>query len=79
LNKFQNTKIKESIEDTWEDYLLGVPEGKKPDKTKFEVRNRVAQTLYEEETDEVKLEVEEHRQKMRHSGGMPERNKGLQR
>jgi len=45
--------------------LKGVPEGQKPEKTLFEIRNRLARELYEAETAAVKQEVEEHRQNMR--------------
>ncbi|KAF8502336.1 hypothetical protein F5888DRAFT_1800821 [Russula emetica] len=82
LNKFQSTKLKEKIEDTWKCYLNGVPEGVKPEKTKFEIQNKVAQTLYEEESDKVKGEVEEHHEKMRYNGSTPcviGQNKAFQR
>jgi len=43
--------------------LSEVPEGQKLEKTLFEIRNKLAQQLYEGETAEVKREVEEHRKK----------------
>jgi hypothetical protein len=64
LNKFQNTKLKPEIDDAWQEYLNEVPEGVKPEKTKFEIRNHVARKLFAAETATVKQEVEEHRQKM---------------
>lgn len=67
LNKFQDTRLKQDIESAWQDCIEQEPEGKKPKKTQFEVRNKVAKSLYEQETPEVKQEVEEHRQKMRES------------
>jgi len=39
----------------------------------------VVQRWYEEETDNVKLEVEEHHQKMRHSGSLQTQNRVLQK
>jgi hypothetical protein len=81
LNKFQDTKLKCNIEDAWKYYLYDA-KARKPEKTKFEIQNRVAQGLYEDETDDVKQEVEEHYQKMRHSRIMPDttdRNKVFQR
>lgn len=67
LNKFQHTKLKKKIEDAWRDYRKGVPNGEKPEKTLFEIRNKVARELYEEESTEVKREVENHRRIMRES------------
>lgn len=67
LNKFQDTKLKQNIEDAWQAYTQDVPEGEKPKKTLFEIRNKVAQSLYANETPEIKQEVEEHRQRMRDS------------
>jgi hypothetical protein len=70
LNKFQTDRLKEPIDDAWEDYIKGVPDGEAPKKTQFEVRNKVAQRLYEDETPEIKQEVEEHRQKMKEDGSI---------
>lgn len=67
LNKYQNTKLKQPIKDAWQEYLKGVPEGQKQEKTLFEIRNKLAQKLYNEESAEVKQEVEEHQKKMRES------------
>ena len=81
LNKFQDTKLKELIDDAWQEHLSEVPDAEKR-KTKFEIRNRVAQKMYEKETDEVKKEVEEHRLKMRDSSSdvdTVDRNKNFQR
>ncbi|KAI0245466.1 hypothetical protein BJV78DRAFT_1287779 [Lactifluus subvellereus] len=83
LNKFQNTKLKEKIDEAWETYLSEVPEGQKPEKMLFEIRNKLAQQLYEAETAEVRWEVEEHRQKMRNSetsddSDLAARNKSFQ-
>jgi hypothetical protein len=47
--------------------LKGVPKGQQPEKTLFEIRNRLARELYEVESAAVKQEVEEHRQSMRGS------------
>jgi hypothetical protein len=80
-NKFYSTKLKPKVEEVWEEYLNHVPEGQKPGKTLFEIRNQVVQKLYEEETDEVKQEVEEHRKKMKAgkaASDVTERNKELQ-
>jgi hypothetical protein len=82
LNKFQDTKLKQDIDDAWQDYIKEVPEGENPDKTQFEVRNKVARRLYEDETLEVKQEVEEHRQKMREKKSAPDivdRSRAFQR
>ena len=79
LNKFQETKLKDSIDLAWKYHLLQVADGDAPTKTKFEVWNSVAQRLYQQESDEVKQEVEEHHKNMRYSGDVPVRNKGLQR
>ena len=49
LNKFQYTKLKEKIDEAWQQYLSEVPEGQKPEKTLFEIRNKVAQRLYQAE------------------------------
>jgi hypothetical protein len=81
LNKFQETKLKNYIDDAWQEHLNEVPAGEKPTKTLFEVRNRVAQKMYEKETPQVKQEVEEHRLKMRDSPGAMDtvsRNKAFQ-
>lgn len=64
-NKFYDAKLKPKVEEAWNRYLSEVPEGQKPAKTLFEVRNRVVRELYENETDEVKQEVEEHRKRMK--------------
>jgi hypothetical protein len=82
LNKFQNTKLKGKIDNAWQEYLSEVPEGKKPKKTKFEIRNKLAQKLYAAETDVVKAEVEEHRKTMKNNKEMldlVERNGSFQR
>ncbi|KAH9955191.1 hypothetical protein BGW80DRAFT_1566314 [Lactifluus volemus] len=81
LNKFQNTKLKEKIDKAWQQYLSEVPEGQKPEKTLFEIRNKLAQQLYEAETAEVKREVEEHRKSMRvnkEASDLAERNRSFQ-
>jgi hypothetical protein len=64
-NKFYNTKLRPKVEEAWNEYLKQVPEGQKPKKTLFEIRNQVVRELYENETDEVKQEVEEHRKQMK--------------
>lgn len=61
LKLFQNTKLKEKIDKAWREYLSSVPEGQKPKKTLFEIRNKVAQESYKAETPEVKRQVEEYR------------------
>jgi hypothetical protein len=62
--------------------LKGVPEGEKPQKTLFEIRNKLAQKLYASETAAVKEEVEEHRKYMMSGGKQTsdvlERNKIFQ-
>ncbi|KIL55029.1 hypothetical protein M378DRAFT_18307 [Amanita muscaria Koide BX008] len=82
LNKFQHTKLKEKIDEAWQKYLSEVPEGQKPEKSLFEIRNKLAQTLYEAETAEVRQEVEEHRKNMRSSNEVTSdvaaRNKSFQ-
>lgn len=83
LNKFQNTKLKEKIDETWQQYLSEVPEGQKPEKTLFEIRNKLARQMYEAETDEVKQEVEEHRKRMKannepEASDLAERNRSFQ-
>lgn len=65
LNKYQHTKLKPKIDNAWKEYLEGVPEDKKPEKTLFEIRNKLVQKLYEEESDKVKQEVEAHRNIMK--------------
>jgi hypothetical protein len=65
LNKFQHTKLKDKIDDAWQQHLSEVPEGEKSEKTLFEIRNKLAQKLYAAETAEVKEEVEGHRKAMR--------------
>jgi hypothetical protein len=83
LNKFQDSKLKPNIEEAWQQYLSGVPEGEKPKITQFEIQNNIARKLYEKETPEVKQEVQEHRLKMRDAGTMDtstiDRNKSFQR
>ena len=82
LNMFQHTKLKGKIDAAWTQYLGKVPEGQKPQKTLFEIRNKVAQQLYQAETAEVKQEVEEHRKKMaanKEVSDVSERNASLQR
>jgi hypothetical protein len=64
LNLYHDSKLRAEIDDAWEEYLVEVPEGEKPKKTKFEVQNYVARKLFEVETTTVKKEVEEHRQNM---------------
>jgi len=54
LNKFQNTKLKEKIDEAWQQYLSEVPEGQKLQKMLFKIWNRLAQELYKAETAEVK-------------------------
>jgi hypothetical protein len=79
LNKFQDTKLKQPIEDAWQVYLGKVPEGKKPEKTLFEIRNNVAKSQYEKETLEILEEVEEHRHKMRDNKSSLSRSQAFQR
>lgn len=82
LNKFQHTKLKEKIDEAWQRYLSEVPEGQKPKKTLFEIRNKLAQQLYKAETAEVKHEVEEHRKIMRankEASDFSEGNRSFQR
>jgi hypothetical protein len=82
LNKFQHTRLKEKVDKAWEQYLSEVPEGQKPEKTLFEIRNKLAQQLYEAETAEVKQEVEEYRKSMRVNKevtDLTERNRSFQR
>jgi hypothetical protein len=81
LNKFQNTTLKEKINDAWQQYLSEVPEGQKPEKTLFEIRNKLAQQLYEAETAEVKWEVEDHCKSMKidkEVSDLTERNRSFQ-
>jgi hypothetical protein len=42
-------KLKEKIDEAWQQYLSEVPEGQKPKKTLFEIRNKLAQQLYKAE------------------------------
>jgi hypothetical protein len=79
LNLFQDTKLKASIEDAWKHHTLELPKGGKSAKTRFEIRNRVAQKLYQKETDDVKQKVEEHRLNMRSIGDVTSRNQTFQR
>jgi ketol-acid reductoisomerase len=81
LNKYRDLKLKPMIKNAWHDYLKDIPEGEQPKKMLFEVRNKLAQKLYEEETDEVKQEVEEHRLKMRDvcTPDVDDQNKAFQR
>ena len=80
LNLFQHTTLKEKIDDAWQQYLHKVPKGKKPEKTLFEIRNKLTQKLYAAETDAIKQEVEEHRKKMKDNNDMSpdDRNKSFQ-
>ena len=80
LNKFQYTKLKEKIDEAWQQYLSEVPEGQKSEKTLFEIRNKVAQWLYQAETAEVKQEVEKHGKKARANevSDLAERNRSWQ-
>jgi hypothetical protein len=81
LNKYQNTTLKEKIENAWQDYLNTVPGGQKPEKTLFEIRNRVAQEMYKAEGASVKEDVEKHRQTMKHRTKTPnelDKNKSFQ-
>jgi hypothetical protein len=64
LRMFQHTKLKDKIEEAWEAYQNEVPEDQERRKTKFEIRNKVAQKLYAIETPAVKKEVEKQRQEM---------------
>ena len=66
-NKFYDTKLKHKVEESWKEYLGQFPKGQKPEKTLFEFRNQMVQKFYREETDEIKQEVEEHRQAMKAS------------
>jgi hypothetical protein len=85
LNKFQHTKLKEKVDEAWQQYLSEVPEGQKPEKTLFEIRNKLAQQLYKAETAEVKQAVEEHRKQMKDRKDVPDlanlerNNRSLQR
>jgi hypothetical protein len=82
LNKYQNTKLKPAIDDAWDEYLKEAPDGVKPQKTKFEIRNYVARKLFTKETTAVKQEVEEHRQKMmsgEETSDVVKRNESFQR
>ena len=67
LNKYQNTKLKDKIENAWQEYLSTVPEGQKLRKMLFEIRNRVAQEEYKVKEGVIKQEVEEDRQMMKHT------------
>jgi hypothetical protein len=81
LNKFQHTKLKDKIDDAWREYSNEFPKGQKPKKTLFEIRNKLAQKLYEAETPAVKQEVEEHRKEMACSNedsDLDKRNKSFQ-
>jgi hypothetical protein len=64
-NLFYESKLKALVETAWEEYLSTRPEGSKPEKSQFTVKNELIQNLYAEESEEVKEEVERHRQKMR--------------
>lgn len=66
-NKFYETKLKHIVEESWSLYSGQFPKGQKPEKTLFEFRNQLVQKLYREETDEIKQEVEEHRQALKAS------------
>lgn len=78
LNKYQNTKLKDKIDDAWQEYLSTVPTGQKPKKTIFEIRNKVAQEQYRAEEADVKQEVEKHREEMKYGTGTTD-NKKFQR
>jgi hypothetical protein len=62
---YYEKKLKALVESAWQEYLSSVPEGSTPKKTRFVVKNELIQRLYAQESDEVKEEVEEYRQKMR--------------
>jgi hypothetical protein len=80
-NKYYDSKLRPIVEEAWEEYLSEFPEGEKPKKTLFEFRNQLVQKLYEDETDDIKQEVEEHRQMMKAGKTSPdvdEKNMALQ-
>lgn len=82
LNRFQHTKLKTEIDGAWEEYLKDIPEGEKPQKTQFEIRNKLAWNLYANETVAVKEEVKEHRKVMmsgKETSDAVERNQTFQR
>lgn len=64
-NLYYEDKLKPLVEDAWQAYLTSVPEGSKPEKSRFAAKNELIQDLYAKETDDVKEEVEKHRQKMK--------------
>ena len=65
LKKYGEMKLKHKVDEAWNQYLSDVPKGQKPEKTLFEIRNKVAQRQYEAKNAEVKLEIEEYHEKMK--------------
>lgn len=64
-NKYYDSTLRPKVEEAWKQYLSEIPEGQKSPKTLFEFRNQLVQKFYEDETDDVKREVEEHRLAMK--------------
>ena len=81
LNMFQHTKLKDKIDDAWNEHLIEVPEDQKNPKKLFGIRNKVAQKMYATETSDVKKEVELRRREMmsdKETEDFVEKNKSFQ-
>jgi hypothetical protein len=65
-NKYYDSTLRSEVEEAWKQYLSELPEGQTL-KTLFKFRNQLVQKFYEDETDDVKREVEEHRLAMKAS------------
>lgn len=81
LNMFQHTKLKDKIDDAWNEHLIEVPEDQKNPKKLFGIRNKVAQKMYATETSDVKKEVKLRRREMmsdKETEDFIEKNKSFQ-
>ena len=64
INLYYDEKLKPLVEKAYADHLASLEEGKSP-KPKVVIIGEVAQAMLEDESDEIKDEIENHRQKVK--------------
>ena len=80
-NKYYDSTLRLKVEEAWKQYLSEIPKGQKSPKTLFEFRNQLVQKFDEDEMDDVKREVEEHRLAMKAdkmASDANDKNEGMQ-
>ena len=64
INLYYEQKLKDAVEKAYTDHLVSLEEGKNP-KAKVAILGEVAVAMFEDESEEIKDEIENHHQKVK--------------